>query len=144
MFLLANGPKETTRRSFFKNLRDNYIAGRLEAATKKEERKILESKQAEKIRRRAVFERNIKTLVDGFSRRLKRGPGHIKLLVVGGVVLVIWLCHKGSIGCDNTKEKQILLMILDDPETLEAHRILQWNYLPPPQTPDRRHTRQHQ
>lgn len=109
VFVIGNNNK-TDRRGFFKKLRDNYVAGRLEAATTKEEKRILERKQSEKIRRRAVFERNVKTLVDGFSRRLRRGPGHIKLLVVGGVVLVIWLCHKGSIGCERDRRDKVLVI----------------------------------
>ena len=111
LILIGNTESKTDRRGFFKKLRDNYIAGRLEAAATKEEKRILERKQTEKIRRRAVFERNVKTLVDGFSRRLRRGPGHVKLLVIGGVVLVIWLCHKGSIGCDRERDNVVIMLI---------------------------------
>lgn len=96
---------KTTRRSFFKRLKDNYIAGRLEAATNKEERRIIERRENEKLRRRAVYERNVKTLVDGIAKRLRQRTGQIKIIVVGGIILVVWLCHKGSIGCDNDKKK---------------------------------------
>ena len=105
VFLIANKP--TTRRGFFKNMRDNYIAGRLEAAATKEEKRILERKESEKMRRRLVFERNIKSLVDGLSKRLKHRRSTIMTVVVGGVVLVIWLCHKGSVGCERDRRKPV-------------------------------------
>lgn len=100
--------EETTRRGFFKKLRDNYIAGRLEAAATKEEKRIIERRENEKLRRRAVYERNVKTLVDGISKRLRQRSGHIKLVIVGSVALIIWLCHKGSIGCDRDKEHVLI------------------------------------
>lgn len=87
------------RRSFFGKIRDAYIQGRFEA----NEKRVIERKEAEKMRRRAVFERNVKSLVDGLSRRLKRGPNQFKLIVVGGVILIIWLCHRGSVGCDRDR-----------------------------------------
>lgn len=100
--VLAESKENThSRRSFFGKIRDAYIQGRLES----NEKRIYERREAEKVRRRAVFERNVKSLVDGVSRRLKRGPNQFKLLVVGGVILVIWLCHRGSVGCNRHEEK---------------------------------------
>ena len=105
VFLIANKP--TTRRGFFKNLRDNYIAGRLEGATSREEKRIIKRKASEKMRRRKVFERNVKTLVNGLSKRLKHRRSTIMTVVVGGVALVIWLCHKGSVGCERDRRKPV-------------------------------------
>ena len=96
--------KQIDRRGFFTKIRDSYLQGRLEAATRKEEKRIIERKQAEKMRRRVIFERNVKTLVGGLSKRLKRGPSYIKVAVIGGVILVVWLCHKGSVGCEHDDE----------------------------------------
>ena len=104
-FLIANTESKQTRRGFFKNLRDNYIAGRLEAANSKEEKRILERKQNEKMRRRMVFERNVKSLVDGLSKRLKHRRSSIMTAIVGGIVIVVWLCHKGSVGCERDRKR---------------------------------------
>ena len=103
VFIVGNG--ETTRRGFFKKLRDNYIAGRLEASATKEEKPIRERKEAEKMRRRVVFERNVKSLVDGLSKRLKHRRSTVMSIVIGGVVLVVWLCHKGSVGCERDRKR---------------------------------------
>ena len=99
--LLGNNPEKMNRRGFFAKIQKAYLEGR----HGREHKRWLERHQREKERRRFVKERNIKTLVDGISRRLKRGPSNVKLVVIGGVGLVIWLCHKGSIGCDGREEK---------------------------------------
>ena len=103
--LLSNDEK-IDRRNFFTKIRDAYIQGRYE----KNEQRIADRKEAEKMRRRAVRERNIRTLIDGVSRRLKRGPSYIKVSVFLGVGLVVWLCHKGSVGCDGKEDKQRMLL----------------------------------
>ena len=95
--LLANSDGKTDRRGFFARIRDAYLEGRLSA----NEKRIAERKEAEKMRRRHVFERNIKSIVDGISKRLKHRRSTVSIVVIGGVVLVVWLCHKGSMGCDS-------------------------------------------
>ena len=100
--MLANNDK-TDRRGFFKKLKDAYVEGRLSA----NERRIADRKEAEKMRRRQVFERNIKSLVDGLSKRLKHRRSTVTVVVIGGVALVVWLCHKGSVGCDGQQDKQL-------------------------------------
>ena len=99
-FMLANNDK-TDRRGFFKKIKDAYVEGRLSA----NEKRIAERKANEKMRRRFWFERNINKIADGMSKRLKRGPRRLGIYVVGGVGLAIWLCHKGSLGCDGRKEQ---------------------------------------
>ena len=100
IFMLANSEIKTDRRGFFKKVRDAYIEGRLSSA----EKRIVERKEAEKMRRRLMFERNVKSLVDGISKRLKHRRSTVSIVVIGGVALVVWLCHKGSVGCDGNKE----------------------------------------
>ena len=97
--LLANNESKTDRRGFFKKLRDNYVAGRLEAAATKEEKRIIERKENEKMRRRMVFEKHRGKLVDGISSRLKHRRSTVMTIIIGGVALVVWLCHKGSLHC---------------------------------------------
>ena len=99
IFLIANTETKTDRRGFFKKIRDAYIEGRLSA----NEKRIADRKEAEKMRRRQVFERNVKSLVDGVSKRLKHRRSTVSIVVIGSVALVVWLCHKGSVGCDNEK-----------------------------------------
>ena len=103
IFLIGNADDKTDRRGFFKKIKDAYIEGRLSA----NEKRIADRKEAEKMRRRQVFERNVKSLVDGVSKRLKHRRSTVSIVVIGSVVLVVWLCHKGSMGCDsrNNKEK---------------------------------------
>ena len=95
-FLIGNGDNKTNRRGFFKKLITAYQEGRATA----NEKRIVERKEAEKMRRRQVFERNVKSLVDGVSKRLKHRRSTVSIVVIGSVGLVIWLCHKGSVGCD--------------------------------------------
>lgn len=90
-----------TRRGFFTKLKQAYIEGRMSA----NEKRVLERKEAERMRRRQVFERNVKSLVDGVSKRLRHRRSTVSIVVIGGVTLVVWLCHKGSVGCDNRPEK---------------------------------------
>ena len=110
VFLLGNST-ETTRRGFFKNLKDNYLAGRLEAATKKEEKRIITRYEKEKLRRRKLFEKNVKTIVDGVGKRLKKKPSYILWSVAGGIALIVWLCHKGSIGCERDKNEMFIMVV---------------------------------
>ena len=100
--LLANSEPKTDRRGFFVKLRDAYIEGRLSAS----EKRIADRKEAEKMRRRQVFERNVKSLVDGVSKRLKHRRSTVSIVVIGATVLVVWLCHKGSVGCNRNKEEK--------------------------------------
>ena len=93
--------QETGRRGFFRKIRDAYIEGRLS----NEEKRIVERKEAEKMRRRFWFERNVNRLTDGFSKRLRHRRSTLSMLIVGGFALGVWLCHKGSIGCERSKEK---------------------------------------
>lgn len=93
--------EEIDRRGFFKKIRDAYLEGK----ASKNEKRIIERKEFEKLRRRAVFERNVKAIVDGISKRLKHRRSNFALVVVGSVVLVVWLCHKGSMGCAKWEEK---------------------------------------
>ena len=95
IFLLANGEDKTDRRGFFGKIRDAYVEGRLSA----NEKRIADRNSNEKMRRRMVFERNV-SLVDGVSKRLKHRRSTVSIVVIGSVVLVVWLCHKGSVGCD--------------------------------------------
>ena len=95
-FMTGNTDGKTDRRGFFKKIRDAYIEGRMT----KNEKRIVERKEAEKMRRRQAFERNVKSLVDGVSKRLKHRRSTVSIVVIGSVGLVIWLCHKGSVGCD--------------------------------------------
>ena len=97
IFLFGNSDDKTTRRGFFTKIRNAYIEGRLSA----NEKRIVERKETEKMRRRMVFERNIKSLVDGVSKRLKHRRSTVSIVVIGSVALVVWLCHKGSVGCDS-------------------------------------------
>ena len=95
------------RRGFFKKLRDNYIAGRLEAAATKEEKRIIERREAERIHRRKLFDRNVRTLVTSVGKRIKKRPSYVWWGVAGGAVLVWWLCRKGSLGCERDRERVI-------------------------------------
>ena len=100
VFILGNGspPKgEVTRRGFFTKIKNAYIEGRMSA----NEKRIAQRKADEKMRRRQVFERNVKSLVDGISKRLKHRRSTVSIVVIGSVALIIWLCHKGSVGCDS-------------------------------------------
>ena len=101
IFCLGNVDDKTTRRGLFKKIRDAYVEGRLSA----NEKRIAERIENEKLRRRAVFERNVKTLVDGVARRIKLRRSNFGIAVVGVFVLLIWLCDKGSVGCDSGPEK---------------------------------------
>ena len=98
VFLIGNDDGKTNRRGFFKKIRDAYIEGRMSA----NEKRIIERKEAEKMRRRQVFERNVRSLVDGISKRLKHRRSTVSVVVIGGVALVVWLCHKGSVGCERS------------------------------------------
>ena len=104
IIMLGNEPSptgnKTNRRGFLKRIKDAYIEGRLSA----NEKRIVRRKEKEKVRRRLVFERNIKSLVNGISKRLKHKRSTISIVVVGSVVLVVWLCHKGSVGCERRQE----------------------------------------
>ena len=100
IFCLGNTDGKTTRRGLFKKIRDAYIEGRLSA----NEKRIAKRKEKEKVRRRLVFERNVKTLVKGISKRLKHKRSTVSLIVIGSVVLVVWLCHKGSLGCERAPD----------------------------------------
>ena len=99
--LVGSTDDEIDRRGFFKKIRDAYVEGRMTA----NEKRIAERRAQEKVRRRYWFERNINKLTDGLSKRLQRGPSYIKVAVLGGVVLTIWLCHRGSVGCDRDNDK---------------------------------------
>ena len=104
LFLIVPNAKaeeeEVTRRGFFGKIKDAYIEGRL---TKNEQR-IVQRKAEEKARRRQFFEGNVRRLVDGVSKRLRRGPNQLKIYVILGGGLVLWLCHKGSVGCKSGEE----------------------------------------
>ena len=100
--MVGNTNDKTDRRGFFKKIRDAYIEGRLSA----NEKRIADRKANEKMRRRMVFERNIKSLVDGISKRLKHRRSTVSIVVIGSVVLVVWLCHKGSVGCERSKKNE--------------------------------------
>lgn len=82
--------------SLLQRIKDGYREGRRSA----EEKRIISRKEAEKLRRRMTFERNVKTLIDGIAKRLKHRRSTVSIVVIGGVVLVVWLCHQGSVGCD--------------------------------------------
>ena len=99
-FLIGNGDNKTDRRGFFKKIVTAYREGRATA----NEKRIIERKEAEKMRRRQVFERNVKSLVDGVSKRLKHRRSTVSIVVIGSVALVVWLCHKGSVGCDSKQQ----------------------------------------
>ena len=94
------GNDKVNRRGFFGKIRDAYIEGRLSA----NEKRIADRKEAEKLRRRHVFERNVKSIVDGISKRLKHRRSTVSIVVIGGVVLVVWLCHRGSVGCERNND----------------------------------------
>jgi len=102
MFLVsATTPDDKTdRRGFLRKVKDAYLQGRYS----REEKRIVERKEAEKLRRRAVFERNVKSLVDGAAARLKRGPRQVTLVIIGGTALVVFLCLRNSIGCERKEQ----------------------------------------
>ena len=102
IFLIAatNDPDTIDRRGFFARIKEAYLQGRYS----REEKRILDRKQAEKLRRRVVMERNVNRLVDGISSRLKRGPRQLTIFIVGGTTLILWLCHKGAVGCRDDSE----------------------------------------
>ena len=99
LILFGNTESKTDRRGFFKKLRDNYVAGRLEAATTKEEKRIINRWEKEKHRRRKMFEKHRGKLIDGISARLKHRRSTVMTVLIGGAVMVIWLCYKGSLYC---------------------------------------------
>lgn len=102
------------RRSFFGKIRDAYIQGRFEA----NEKRIIERRENEKMRRRAVFERNVKSLVDGLSKRLKHKRSSLSLLIVGGFAFGAWLCYKGSLGCHRGDKRKVPAeTIIDEPSS---------------------------
>ena len=100
-FLVGNADDKTTRRGFFAKLKESYLEGRYS----REEKRVLDRKQAEKLRRRVVYERNVNRLVDGISSRLKRGPRQLTIFIVGGTTLILWLCHKGAVGCNKQESE---------------------------------------
>lgn len=100
-FLVGNEPPKTDRRGFFTKIRDAYLEGRLSA----NEKRIAERVEAEKVRRRFWFERNINKLTDGLSKRLKSRPSRFWIYTGGTAAVIIWLCHKGSMGCDRDKDR---------------------------------------
>ena len=91
--------EKTDRRGFFGKIKDAYIEGRLSA----NEKRVAQRKADEKLRRRQVFERNVKSLVDGISKRLRTRRSTVGIVVAGSFAMVFWLCHKGSIGCERNK-----------------------------------------
>ena len=101
--MLANNDDNIGRRGFLKKIVTAYKEGRATA----NEQRIVKRKEAEKMRRRQVFERNVKSLVDGLSKRLKHRRSTVTIVVFGGFALVIWLCHKGSVGCDSNNTRRI-------------------------------------
>ena len=103
IFMLANNDDNIGRRGFLKKIVTAYKEGRATA----NEQRIVQRKEAEKMRRRQVFERNVKSLVDGLSKRLKHRRSTVSIVVIGGVALVVWLCHKGSVGCERSKTRRI-------------------------------------
>lgn len=109
-FLIATDPDKTDRRGFFKKIRDAYIEGRMsvneERPLTRHEKRILKRYYKEKVKRRRLFDRNVRSLVDGLSKRLKHRRSTVSIVVIGSVALVVWLCHKGSVGCDNHKERK--------------------------------------
>ena len=112
-FLIAADNSKTDRRGFFKKIRDAYIEGRMT----KNEKRIMERKEAEKMRRRQVFERNVKSLVDGVSKRLKHRRSTVSIIVIGSVALVVWLCHKGSVGCDRSQPSSLHFLSSKSPKS---------------------------
>lgn len=101
ILIAAENSSTTDRRGFFRKIRDAYLQGRYSA----EEKRIVERQENEKMRRRLVRERNVKTVVDGIAKKLKTRPSHVRLYVFGGLAVVIWLCYRGSVGCnDNDKD----------------------------------------
>ena len=89
------------RRTLFKRMRDAFLEGK---NARLEHRKEFEQNM-EKMRRRKVFERNVKTLVNGLSKRLKKRTSSVFIVIGATFVLAVWLCHKGSIGCNGSGEK---------------------------------------
>ena len=98
LFLLGN--EEITRRNFFEKLRIAYHEGR----GTKEEKRIIKRRIKDKARRQKLFDRNVKTLIDGIAKRLRHKPSAVKFYAVAGVGIVVWLCYKGSIGCDGKED----------------------------------------
>ena len=117
--LLANNQSKTDRRGFFKKLRDNYIAGRLEAATTKEEKRIINRWEKEKHRRRKMFEKHRGKLIDGISARLKHRRSTVMTVLIGGAVMVIWLCYKGSLYCFHRERDRRKSFELEDTGFME-------------------------
>ena len=90
------------RRSLFKKMRDAFVEGKMS----REEKRVLDRKANEKLRRRAVFERNINKLVDGVSARLRRGPRQLTVYIFISAGVVGLLCYKGSMGCEKKKDSE--------------------------------------
>ena len=57
----------------------------------------------EVVRDRARKHKAAEELAQGWNKFLSKG--HSKAYVAGGVVLIVWLCYQGSIGCDRNKDE---------------------------------------
>ena len=98
--MLGNSDDKTTRRSFLGKIKDAYVQGRYSA----EEKRILERKTQEKMRRRYWFERNVNKLTDGLAKRLKSRPSKFWFYMGGTAAVILWLCHKNSVGCERNEK----------------------------------------
>lgn len=56
----------------------------------------------ETMRKRLQEEKHLAELTKGFKNFLSKG--HTKLYVVGGIAFALYLCHRGSIGCDRDSD----------------------------------------
>ena len=96
----AKASGDETRQGFLAKLGHAYREGRESAA----EKRIVKRKAEEKLRKRLVFERNVKVLVDGISRRIKSRPRQLPIFVIGCTILAVWLCLNNSLGCNRSKD----------------------------------------
>lgn len=57
----------------------------------------------EVVRDRAQKHKAAEELAKGWNKFLSKGNS--RLYIAGGIVLIVWLCHKGSIGCDRNRDE---------------------------------------
>ena len=88
----------------WEDMKRNYKEGRQEASDARTTRKInkeidqrYDELWREAMRKRLQQERHMHELTKGFKTFLSKG--HTKFYIVGGVGLLVYLCHRGAVGC---------------------------------------------
>ena len=81
----------------WKNMKDSYKEGREEAKLKQVKRSIEERTDQlwrEALRRKAEETKHLDELMKSFRK------GNLKIYIIAGVVMLVYLCERGSAGCD--------------------------------------------